>query len=162
MLLIVLKKAHYVYFKDIHFFIFSIEVHLIYNVVLILCTSDSVIHIYMCIYIYIYMYIYIYIHTFFFNIHFHYSLSWDNEYSSLEDTVGPCCLPILSVTVCLCWDWIPSPSFPHSHPLGQNHQNHQSVHYVKTFSFFAYIGDTFWFFSVSICKICTFYGIDSL
>ena len=99
MLLIVLKKAHYVYFKDIQFFIFSIgSTFDLQCCVNYFCVS--VIHLY--IYIYVCVCVYIYTHTFFFNIHFHYSLSWDIEYSSLEDTVGPCCLPILSGTVCLC------------------------------------------------------------
>ena len=37
-----------------------------------------------------------------FYIFFHYGLSQDIEYSSLCYTVGPCCLPILCVTVCIC------------------------------------------------------------
>ena len=32
----------------------------------------------------------------------HYGLSQDIEYSSPRSTVGPCCLPILYVTVCVC------------------------------------------------------------
>ena len=62
-------------------------VELIYNVVLISAVQqcDSVIHIY----------------TFLFNIPFHYGLSQEIEYSSLCYTVGPCCLSILNVIVCI-------------------------------------------------------------
>ena len=42
------------------------------------------------------------IHIFFFNILFHYGLSQDTEYSSLQYTVGPCCLSILYIIVCIC------------------------------------------------------------
>ena len=45
------------------------------------------------------LYIYIYI---VFHILFHYGLSQDIEYSSLHYTVGPCCLSILYMTVCIC------------------------------------------------------------
>ena len=127
MLLIVLKKPHYVNFKDIQFFIFSIEVHLIYNVVLILCTSDSVIH--------IYIYIYIYIHTFFFNIHFHYNLSWDNEYSSL--VTHPVCnsLPLLRLnSQSILPSLPPSWSEPPEPPI---------CSLCKDVQFFCIIGDTF-------------------
>ena len=37
-----------------------------------------------------------------FYILFHYGLSQDTEYSSLCSPVGPCCLSILDVTVCIC------------------------------------------------------------
>ena len=47
-------------------------------------------------YIYIYIYIYILVH-----ILFHYGLSQDIEYSSLCYTVGPCCLSILYIKVCI-------------------------------------------------------------
>ena len=53
------------------------------------------VHIYI-IYIYI---IYIYI---LFQILFHYGLLQDIEYSSLNYTVGLCCLPILYTVVCIC------------------------------------------------------------
>ena len=44
-------------------------------------------------------YTYIYI---LFHIPFHYGLSQDIEYSSLCSTVGPCCLSILYIIVCIC------------------------------------------------------------
>ena len=44
-----------------------------------------------------YTYIYILVH-----ILFHYGLSQDIEYSSLCCTVGPCCLSILCIIVCIC------------------------------------------------------------
>ena len=47
--------------------------------------SDSVIHIYVL-----------------FHILFHYGLSQDIEYSSLCFTVGPCCLSVLYIIVCIC------------------------------------------------------------
>ena len=47
--------------------------------------SDSVIHIYIL-----------------FHILFHYGLSQDIEYSSLCYTVGPCCLSIPYIIVCIC------------------------------------------------------------
>ena len=58
---------------------------LIYKVVLIsvVLQSDSVIHI-------------------LFHILFHYGLSQDTEYGSLCNTVGPCCLSILYIIVCIC------------------------------------------------------------
>ena len=37
-----------------------------------------------------------------FYILFHYGLSQDIEYSSLWSTVGPCCLSILCIVVCIC------------------------------------------------------------
>ena len=59
----------------------------VYSVVLISAVqeSDSVIH----------------IHTFFV-ILFHYHLSQDTEYNSPCYTVGPCCLSILYLIVCIC------------------------------------------------------------
>ena len=80
------------------FLSFLIEVYLIYNVVLISAVqqSDSVLQ-----YTQLYIYIYIYIHILFY-ILFHYGLSQDIEYSSLCNTVGPCCLPILYIIVFIC------------------------------------------------------------
>ena len=68
-------------------FFFLIEVLLIYNVLLISAVrqSDSVIHIYIVFYII-----------------FHYGLSQDIEFSFLCYTVGPCCLSILYIIVCIC------------------------------------------------------------
>ena len=40
--------------------------------------------------------------TFFFHILFYYGLSQDIEYSSLCYAVGPCCLCIPNVIVCIC------------------------------------------------------------
>ena len=67
--------------------LFFIEVELIYNVVSISAVqqSDSVIRIYIL-----------------FKILFHYGLSQDIEYSSLGYTIGPCCLSILYIVVCVC------------------------------------------------------------
>ena len=73
---------------DIRFFnIYFFEVQLIYNVVLISAVqqSDSVVHIYIL-----------------FHILFHYGLSQDIGYSPLCCTVGPCCLSILDIIVCIC------------------------------------------------------------
>ena len=63
-------------------------------------------------YIYIYVCIYIYAHFF---IVFHYGLSQDIEYinSSLGYTVGPCCLSILHIVVCICWSQPPNPPLSH-------------------------------------------------
>ena len=71
---------------DFMTFFFLIEVQLIYNVVLISAVqqSDSVKH----------MYVYIY-------ILFHYGLSQDIESTSLRYPVGPCCLSILYIIVCI-------------------------------------------------------------
>ena len=73
------------------YYIFLIEVLLIYNVVLVSCVeqsdSDIYIYIYVCVCVYIYMYIL-----------FHYGLLQEIEYSSLHDTVGPYCLCFI-----LCW-----------------------------------------------------------
>ena len=41
------------------------------------------------------------IYTFFFYILFHYGLSQGSEYSSLCFTVGPCCVSILYIIVCI-------------------------------------------------------------
>ena len=38
----------------------------------------------------------------FFQILFHHRLLQDIEYSSLCNTVGPCCLSILHIAVCIC------------------------------------------------------------
>ena len=76
---------------------------LIYHVVLISAVqqSDSVIHI--CI---------------LFLILFHYGLSQDIESSSLCYTVGPCCLSILYILVCICYSQTPNLSlFYPSSPL---------------------------------------------
>ena len=74
----------YVLFSLIYF----TDVYLIYNIVLVsgVQQSDLVI------------YIYVYI---LFHILFHYGLLQDTEYSSLCYTVGPCCLSILNVIVCI-------------------------------------------------------------
>ena len=63
-----------------------IKIELIYNVVLVSAVqqSDSVIHIHK-----------------FFNILFHYGLPQNIEYSSLCYTVGPCCLYILYIIICI-------------------------------------------------------------
>ena len=37
-----------------------------------------------------------------FHILLHYRLLQDIEYSSLCYTVGPCCLPVLYIVVCIC------------------------------------------------------------
>lgn len=55
-------------------------------------------------YTHAYIYIYIYI--------FLYGLSQDVEYSSLCYTVGPYCLFILYITVCICSSQTPPPPFP--------------------------------------------------
>ena len=77
------------------YFLFSLSVlliylltyKLIYNVVLAsgVQQSDSALYIYIL-----------------FQILFHYSLLQDIEYSSLCCTVGPCCLSILYIVVCIC------------------------------------------------------------
>ena len=56
------------------------------------------------------LFTYIYI---LFLILFHYGLSQDIENSSLHYTVGPCCLSILYIVVCICWSQTPNPSLPH-------------------------------------------------
>ena len=60
------------------------------------------------------LYIYIYI---LFQILFHYGLLQDIQYSSLCYTVGPCCLTILYIMVCICSPQTPNPSLPHCLPL---------------------------------------------
>ena len=76
----------FLFFILFYLFIF-IDVQLIYKVELVSCVqqSDSVIHIYIL-----------------FHILFYYGLLQDVEYSSLGHTVGPCCLSILYVVVCIC------------------------------------------------------------
>ena len=49
-----------------------------------------------------------------FHILFHYGLSLDIGYSPLCYTVGPCCLCILYVMVCICQPQTPNLSFPHT------------------------------------------------
>ena len=61
---------------------------LVYSKVIQLYTHTHT-HIYICIYV-------------LFHILFHYSLLKDIEYSSLCYTVGPYCLPILYIVVCIC------------------------------------------------------------
>ena len=51
---------------------------------------------------------YTYTHSFFYIIS-HYGLSQDIEYSSLWYTIGPCCLSILNVVVCIYQPQTPSP-----------------------------------------------------
>ena len=62
-----------------------------------------------------------------FYILFHYGLSQEIGYSSLCYTVGPCCLSILNVTVCIYYPRTPNPSLPLP-PLHLG--NHKSVLYV--------------------------------
>ena len=50
---------------------------------------------------------------------FHYGLLQYTEYSSLCSTVGPCCLSILYIIVCICWPQTPNPSLPQSPPPWQ-------------------------------------------
>jgi len=57
--------------------------------------TQSHIHIYI-------LYIYIHIYAFFFNIIFHHGHSHETGYCSLCYTVGPCCLSILNVIICIC------------------------------------------------------------
>ena len=56
-------------------------------------------HTYIYVYIF-YIHIYIYTHTHFYIIS-HHDLSQEIRYSSLCYTVGPCCLPILNIIVCI-------------------------------------------------------------
>ena len=68
------------------------EIQLVHNVVLVFGVqqSDSV------------TYTYIYTHTYIsFHILFHYSLLQDAEYSFLCYTVGPCCLCIVYIALCI-------------------------------------------------------------
>ena len=62
----------------------------------------------------------------FLNILFHYGLSQEIGYSSLCSTVGPWCLSILNVIVCVYQSQIPSPPLSLPLPLG----NHKSDLYV--------------------------------
>ena len=73
----------------------------------------------MCIYIFSYN-----IHILF-HVLFLYGLSQDIEYSSLCCTVGPCCLSILYILVCIYLSQIPNPSLSFG--------NHKSVLYVCEF-----------------------------
>jgi len=68
------------------------------------------------------LYIYIYI---LFHILFHYGLPQDIEESSLVCAIGPCCLSILYVIVCIC----SLPVLPSPIPLLLG--NHMSVLYVS-------------------------------
>ena len=74
---------------------YYIEVQLMYNVVLVsgVQHSDSVLYIYICIYVYIYI---------LFQTLFPYKLLQNIEYSSLRYTVGPCCVSVLYIVVCIC------------------------------------------------------------
>ena len=75
------------FFFIIFLFFNFIEVEWIYTVGFISAVqqSDSVLHVYIL-----------------FHILSHYGLSQDIEYSSLGYTVGPCCLSILYIIVCIC------------------------------------------------------------
>ena len=53
---------------------------------------------------------YAYRHSFFYSVP--YGLSQAIEYSSLYYILGPCCLSILYIIVCLCQSYTPSPSPP--------------------------------------------------
>ena len=57
-------------------------------------------------------------HSFFY-ILFHYGLSLGVEYSSLYYIVGPCCLSLLNVIVCIYQLQTPSPSLPQPPPPWQ-------------------------------------------
>ena len=94
-------------------FKFFIEVWLIYNIVLISAVqkSNSVICIYQCI-----------CHFF-----FHYGLSQNTEYSSMCCPIGPCCLSILNIPVCIWNLKLQTHLFPTLLPLGDN----QSLLYVS-------------------------------
>ena len=61
-----------------------------------------------------------------FHILFHYGLLQDIGYSSLCCAVGPCCLSILYILLCICQSQAPNPSLPTSLPL----VNHKTVLYV--------------------------------
>ena len=56
----------------------------------------------------VYIYIYILLH-----IIFHYGLLQDIYYGSLSYTVGPCCLSILYIAVCICQSQTSNLSLPH-------------------------------------------------
>ena len=72
-----------------------------YSVVLIttILQSDSVLHTHTCVCVCVCIHTYTYI--LFKNILSHYGLSQDIEYSFLCYTVGPCCLSILHIIVCI-------------------------------------------------------------
>ena len=75
------KNLFYSSIVDLQLNVLLITVVLIYAVQ----QSDSVVHIYIL-----------------FHILFDYGLSQDIEYSSLGYTVGPCCLSVLCILVCVC------------------------------------------------------------
>ena len=76
------------------------EVELIYNV--LISAVSKVIQLYIL-----------------FHVLFHYSLSQDIEYSFLCCLVGPCCLSILYIIVCICESQTPNPSLPSLTPTRQ-------------------------------------------
>ena len=51
-----------------------------------------------------------YTHICSFSYSFPLCLSQDAEYNSLSYIVGPCCLSIAYMTVCICWSQTPNPS----------------------------------------------------
>ena len=69
---------------------YFMEVQLIYNVVLGIQQSDSIIHVHICVCIYLYI---------LFQILFPYRLLKDSEYSSLCYIVDPSCLSVLCMVV---------------------------------------------------------------
>ena len=71
----------------------------------------------------------LYTETFFFNILFHYGLSQGIGYTFPCYTVGPCCLSVLNVIVCIYQHRTPRPSLSLPAPFG----NHKSVLYVSLF-----------------------------
>ena len=85
---------YFSYFFKIYF----TDIQLIYNVMLVSAVqqSDSVIHLHTCVYIYIY----IYTHTFSYSFPLWFIIQYF-EYSSMCYTVGPCCLSILYIIVCI-------------------------------------------------------------
>jgi len=70
---------------------------------------SKVIQLYIHIYMYVCVCIYIYINT-----HFYFGLSQHIEYSSLCNTVGPCCLFIPYILSWICWSQTPNPSLPYT------------------------------------------------
>ena len=70
------------------FFIYFIEVYLLYNISANFCGTTKT---------FSFTYAYICLH-----ILFHWGLSQNIEYNSLCSTVGPCCLSILYIIVCIC------------------------------------------------------------
>ena len=75
----------------------------------------------------LYIYIYIYIHILF-HILFHYGLLQDTEYSSLCYTVGPCCLSILYIVVCISRSHLEpcTPASNQRHLVSQAYQTPES------------------------------------